>query len=224
MKTMKRVEDQLQKIVGKYPLLGPILWILGLQYMVVQLVVAAAWPWPYSWSNNYISDLGNTECGLYDGLYVCSPLHEVMNLSFIIFGISIALGAVLIYEQFIRTRLSLAAFIMMVMSGIGTIIVGIFPENNPNGLHIVGAFLALGIGNVSVVLLGITLRGLHPLFRLYTVTSGIFSIVAFGLFIAGIYLGFGRGGMERLVSYPFTIWMISFGIYMTYVRVRARLS
>ncbi len=47
------------------------------------------------------------------------------------------------------------------------------------------------------------------------------SLSAFVLFSSEIYLGIGRGGMERLISYPFTVWMIAFGLYMTIVRVKA---
>lgn len=219
MGVVGRAQDQLLKIASRYPFAGPAFWILSVQYFIVQLMVAAAWPVAYDWRNNYISDLGNTECGIYQGLYVCSPLHMVMNASFVLFGISMALGAVLIYEQFIRTRLSLVGFILMVLAGTGTVLVGLFPENNPNGLHTFGAVLGLGIGNVSIVVLGMALNGMHPIFRTYTILSGIVSLTAFVLFIADIYFGLGRGGMERVVSYPFTVWMIAFGAYMTIVRI-----
>jgi hypothetical protein len=44
---------------------GGVIWILAtLQYGIVQVIVASAWHHPpYSWLNNYISDLGNTVCG-----------------------------------------------------------------------------------------------------------------------------------------------------------------
>lgn len=221
MNMMRRVQNQLHRVANKYPFVGPALWISSVQYFIVQVIVIGAWTTPHSWMNNYISDLGNTECGLYDGLYVCSPLHMLMNASFITFGISMALGAVLIYGQFVRTKWSLLTFALMVISGFGTILVGSFPENNPNGLHGVGAFLALGIGNVSIVTIGLALKGISPLFRAYTILSGTVSIVAFVLFLSDIYLGLGRGGMERLISYPFTVWMVSFGLYMTIVRMRS---
>ena len=48
----------------KYPLLGPLVWVLSVQYFLVQLIVAAAWHPPYSWAHNLISDLGNTACGM----------------------------------------------------------------------------------------------------------------------------------------------------------------
>jgi hypothetical protein len=41
------------------------------------------------------------------------------------------------------------------------------------------------------------------------------------LFIGHVDFGLGRGGMERLVSYPQTIWLVLFGVYMSATRIRA---
>ena len=201
---------------------GALLWISSVQYFIVQLIVISAWTVPHSFANNFISDLGNTECGEYAGLAVCSPLWPLMNMSFIVFGVTMALGAILLHKEFIRTRLSRVAFGLMVLSGIGTIMVGLFPENTINSLHVVGAFLGLGVGNLSVLLLGLSLTSLPKGLRLYTIISGIVSLSAFALFVAGIHLGIGRGGMERLISYPFTVWMVGFGIYILITRSRLK--
>lgn len=189
------------------------LWVSSIQYFVVQLVVISAWTVPHSFANNFISDLGNTECGMYAGLPVCSPLHLLMNLSFVVFGVTMALGSVYLMRRFKRTKLATVAFALMMLSGLGTVLVGLFPENTINPVHMLGAVLGLGVGNLSVLLLGIALKDVHPAMRMYTVLSGSFSLAAFALFAADVYLGVGRGGMERLISYPFTAWMITFGLY-----------
>lgn len=201
-------------------LLGPLLWVSSIQYFIVQLVVIAAWTVPHSWKNNFISDLGNTECGIYAGLAVCSPLHLAMNVSFVVFGLTMAVGSLYLLREFERTKLSRIAFVLMMLSGFGTILVGLFPENTIGPLHVIGAFLGLGIGNLSVLLLGISLKPIHPIIRTYTVISALLSLTAFALFALGIHFELGRGGMERLISYPFTLWMIIFGLYLLYVRFR----
>ena len=120
---MNRAHRAAQRIVvftDKYPFLGPIVWILSVQYFIVQLIVAGVWPQAYDWKHNLISDLGNTMCGIYDGRYVCSPLYGLMNLSFVIFGITMALGAILIYTEFRRTNWSLIGFVLMSLAGFGT--------------------------------------------------------------------------------------------------------
>jgi hypothetical membrane protein len=194
-------------------MLGPLLWVSSIQYFIIQLIVISAWTVPHSWANNFISDLGNTECGMYAGLPVCSPLHLLMNVSFVVFGVTMALGAWLLRRQYERTWLLAAAFGLMMLSGFGTVLVGLFPENTVNSLHIFGAFLGLGVGNVSVLLLGLGFRNIHPAVRWMTIFSAVVSLTAFGLFVSDMHLALGRGGMERLISYPFTIWMIAFGVY-----------
>ena len=71
---------------------GGAYWAVGVvHYAVAQIVAAAAWTRPYSLKNNYISDLGNTACGMFHvphgtPYYVCSPSHGLMNVSFVVFG------------------------------------------------------------------------------------------------------------------------------------------
>lgn len=206
----------------KYPFLGPIFWMLSIQYLITTFFVTAAWPVTYDLKNNYISDLGNTVCGTYGGLYVCSPLHILMNLSFVVFGVTMAAGAGLIYREFERTVLSRIGFILMALAGVGTIVVGLFPENTVTILHQTGASLGLGVGSLSIVILALGLKEVGAGFRVYSFASGVLSLLAFGMFATHHFLGIGRGGMERLASYPFTVWLIAFGLYMSAVRVRAR--
>jgi hypothetical membrane protein len=208
----------------RYPLLGPFVWILCVQYFFIQLIAAAAWVRPYSWRLNVISDLGNSACGIYSGRYVCSPAHGLMNASLLVLGTTMAVGALLIYNEFKKNSASFAGFLLMGLGGIGTVLVGAFPENTVPVMHAFGAFLALLIGNVSMVVLALALQRVRTGFRFYTFFSGMFSILAFILFVSHIYLGLGQGGMERLASYPQTAWLVLFGLYMSATRVRARLS
>ncbi len=208
---------------NQYPFVGPIVWILSIQYFLAQLVAAAAWTSPaYSWTRNVISDLGNTACGPYADRVVCSPQHSLMNGSFIMLGLTMALGSLLIYQMFQRSRSSLIGFSMMAAAGVGAILVGAFPENTVSSLHAIGAFLALGVGNVAMIILSLALRQVRRGFRIYTLISGVVATAAFVLFVFGIYLGFGAGGMERLAGYPQTLWLIVLGIYMSAVRYRAK--
>lgn len=206
----------------KYPFLGPLVWILSLQYFVAQFITAAAWHPAYNWAKNFISDLGNTACGQYGDKYVCSPHHALMNASFVLLGITMALGSLLIYTEFRESRASKVGFTMMGLAGVGTIFVGTFPENTIGQLHNGGAFLALGVGNLSLVVLALAIHQARRGFRIYTLLSGAISLVAFALFLLHINFGLGAGTMERIVSYPQTTWLILFGLYMTATRYRAR--
>jgi hypothetical membrane protein len=207
-----------------YPLLGPLIYVLCVQYLLVQLIAAAAWPGGYSWRINLISDLGNTVCGPYSGRLVCSPEHALVNASFIMLGTTMAIGSLLIYQEFKESRGSLLGFSLMGLAGLGTVFVGLFPENTVLALHASGAVLGLFVGNVSLMILALAIRQARNGFRLYTFLSGFGSVLAFGLFTLGINFGLGQGGMERLVSYPQTIWLTLFGLYMSATRIRARMN
>ena len=205
---------------NKYPLIGPLVWVLSVQYFVVQLFVAKAWTIPYSWSTNVISDLGNSACGLYAERYVCSPDHALMNASFILLGLTMALGSLLIYQELKTSTPSFIGFSLMGLAGLGTVLVGLYPENTSSIMHASGAFLALFISNISLIVLALALSSVPKSLRIYTFISGAISIIAFILFASHTYIGLGQGGMERLVSYPQTIWLILFGIYMTHSHLK----
>lgn len=210
MLNSKRIEI----FTDRYPLVGPIFWMVSLQFFVAQLIIGANWPTHYSLTTNTISDLGNTACGIYGGRYVCSPLHAWMNASFIVLGLTMIIGSTLIYHEFVRSRRSAVGFIFMALAGLGTALVGIFAENTIASLHEFGAALPFLVGNVALLVLGMALQ-MPRLLRYYTYFSGVVALSAFALFAMHQYLGLGLGGMERIVAYPQTFWLIIFGVYMT---------
>lgn len=209
----------------RYPFLGPLFWIICLQYLIMQVIVAAGWPSPgYEWSANAISDLGNTACQPFGGRFVCSPDHVLMNISFVILGLTMFAGSWLIYHEFRRNRHSCYGFIGMAIAGIGAVLVGLSPENVNGAAHFTGAALAFGVGDVALVLFGLTLS-MTGLMRAYTLLSGILGLTGLAFYTSGHYLQFGLGGMERIAGYPQTIWLIVFGIYMSknhYQRLRRK--
>lgn len=205
---------RLKTFTDRYPYLGPGIWILAVEYYIVQIVVAAAWPTTYSLGRNPISDLGNTSCGLYDHRYVCSPRHALMNAAFIVLGVVMAAGAPLIYQEFPKRRLTVIGFSCMAIAGLGTILVGAFPENVDDTLHVIGAAAPFLVGNAGLVVMSYALP-LPRTMGLYTMISGVIGLGGLVLLAVGAYLGLGRGGMERVTAYPQTLWLIVFGLYMS---------
>lgn len=210
----------IKTFTDRYPLLGPIIWMLSIQYYLVQVETALAWSKPYSWLHNTISDLGNTGCGNYSGRFVCSPLHSLMNSSFITLGVTMALGSLLIYQEFKKSSASLVGFSFMTLAGFGTVLVGLFPENSLSVFHTLGAAMPFLIGNIGIMILGLSLDIPRRL-RFYTLLSGVIALTALLFFSNHNYLGLGVGGMERLVAYPQTIWLISFGAYISRNHIRS---
>lgn len=208
------LQHRVKTFTDKFPLVGPVMWMLSIEYFIVQVFVARAWDGAYSISTNTISDLGNTSCGVYDSRYVCSPLHSLMNAALISLGVFMIAGSMLIYQEFRETKLAYVGFGCLLIGGIGGLLVGLFPENTVTAMHWLGAFLTFFVGNIGVLVLGFALILPRPL-RIYTLLSGIVTLVALGFFVSGHYLGLGEGGMERIVAYPQTAWLIAFGLYMS---------
>jgi hypothetical membrane protein len=144
-----------------------------------------------------------------------------MNTSFIVLGAFMAIGSALIYNEFKKTRGSYIGFSLMTIAGFGTVLVGLFPENTISQFHSFGALLAFLFGNLALVVLGSVLD-MPKSMRKYTLLSGFVGLFALILYGLKNFLGLGEGGMERVVAYPQTFWLITFGIYISSHHYRIR--
>ena len=198
--------------------LGAISWVLAAQFFVAQVVVAGAWSAPFDLTERYISDLGNTVCGPYpagSNTIVCSPWHAWMNASFILLGITMAAGGLLTRQAFRHTGLALAARICFVVAGAGVALVGLFPENVNMTLHAAGAGLNFVLGNAALVLFGLTVTpAAGRSWRWPGIAAGCVGLAGTVLFVSGVYLGLGAGGMERVAAYPMPLWQIAMGLML----------
>jgi hypothetical membrane protein len=132
--------SQLSKhIIKWHPLIGFILFVSAIQYFAVQVVVASRWSSTFNLSRDTISDLGNTTCGSFNARFVCSPWHSLMNFSFLLLGVAMILGSLLVYPYFKQTRKTALGFSAIAIGGFGVILVGLFPENSISALHGIGA-------------------------------------------------------------------------------------
>jgi hypothetical membrane protein len=200
---------------------GAVMWIAGpVQYLTAQLVAQAAWRTPYSWMVNPLSDLGAVHCrrtgsGYPLPRYVCSPLHGVVNASVIALGVLLAGGVLLTAPCWGGGVASRGARILLIAGAAGSVMVGLVPEDVNPGLHVLGAFAGIVVGNGGFVLAGLTRRS-SPLGRLRPVTLPL-SILALTaavlLFTGGIPAG-DFGGVERLAVFPLRCWMVIAGIFL----------
>lgn len=195
---------------------GASLWASSIQFFVAQVIVALGWTASYSLATRYISDLGNTACAPYpigSPTYVCSPWHIGMNASFVLLGITMCAGAVLIAGTFRPGWLRLSGLGLIAVAGIGVFLVGLFPENENIAAHTLGAGLNFVCGNLGMVVLGMAgaERRVSRRFDLLTASLGVLGLLGTWLFVSGRYLGIGQGGMERVAAYPLTVWLILAG-------------
>jgi hypothetical membrane protein len=202
-----------------HPFLGPAIFTAASIYFVIQIIVAWVFIPSYSLVSNSISDLGETSCGGYGSPGMCSPRWWLMDYAgFFLLGLIMVIGSALLYHEFTdrvpRERLAaMIGFSLMALAGLGSIIVGFFPENENRSMHILGAFLAIAIGNVAILVLGGVLTLPESMRRSMLIFSSL-ALAALLSFASHRFFGIGRGMMERVAAYPVTIWLIAFGLYI----------
>lgn len=207
--------------------------LFGLVYIVFEFIAASAWvdP-PYDWAKNFISDLGFSDCAVVDGDRICSPLHPLMNAGFMVQGTVFTVGGLLVVRLVLeRMWERVAVGILLVASGVGTFFVGIFHQSlalyeaGLNGLHLLAATLAIGPGNVGILLLGI-LAIRHREWHGYAIAVallGVAGLVSSVLLVQEIDFGLGIGLIERFAVYPLNAWTIGTGVGLVVKGYRDRM-
>jgi hypothetical membrane protein len=193
-------------------------WIGAIQFFVAQIVVQSRWTTPFSLADNFISDLGNTTCGVYagSGLYVCSPWYAAMNASFMLQGIIIGVGAWLARPALARGWAGAGLGILLWITAVGMVGVGAFPENVNNRAHVLSAGVQFITGNTAMVVFGCATRrsARWGVFSGVSIWLGVVGLIATGVFAQGYGLGLGVGGLERVAAYTLPLWLIVTGVLL----------
>ncbi len=196
---------------------GAALWVAGtVQFVAAMIAVQLAWGRSYSLSRNYISDLGNT---------AISPWHDVFNVSVIVFGVLVVLGAILVKSAFPPRRSATVGLALLALGGLAAVGVGVYPENvSPTLAHSIFAAAAFVLSGLALIVLGVAMfRDTRwDGYRAYTMLSGLVVLVAFALYRAGIDPGLGPGGLERVIVAPVLLWTVVAGVHLLRVPAYAR--
>jgi len=171
------------KIAGLLLAIGSVLCVLGI------ITAEALYP-GYSTSENYISDLG------------VGPSALIFNSSVFLLGVLAVSGVYFIQKAFSFKFFSVLAAI----AGIGAMGVGLFPED-AGMIHVVFSLLTFLFAGISAIA---SYRLEKPPLSYLSIILGTMSLAALVLFASGIYLGLGKGGMERMIAYPALLWMVGF--------------
>jgi hypothetical membrane protein len=211
----------------KLLLLGAfLLAVNAVQWVVAEAVAAAAWidP-PYSYAANYISDLGVPDCGTeFQGRDICSPLHGLMNASFIAEGVLFAVGVVLL-SRLVTGR---ARRVVVGLAGahlVGFVLVGLFhgSQSGPDSglvIHVAGAGVGILSANALVIMAGSLRRlGLPAGYRLFSVAVGVLGLLSETL----VAVSPSNAGLsERGGVYSWLLWSFVTGALVLAGRLRGR--
>jgi len=211
------------------------------QYFVAEAAVIDAWagPEPYSRATGFISDLGAVSCGVYEDRAVCSPLHLLMNASFVVQGLALVLGAVFLTAGLLsvaarpgvharrfradaggtpQTRVmtvpwmaAVAIRILTAVAGVGTVVVGLVPEDLGSPWHFAGALMFFIAGSFALLMLGILWWRQTPV-SWFLAACGLISIGALAIgAITGMEVP-QPGLLERFMGYPVTVGLAVAGL------------
>lgn len=196
--------------------IGELLWILCAQFFLAEQVTSHAWKLPYSFTRNYISDLGAIHCGA----LICSPWHEIMNGSFMLQGLLIAAGAVALWTHF--RGIGKVALALLAICAVGVVLVGLAPSDQNPALHTVGAtihFVAAGLG---ICVMGVALwrdgeRESNRRWMGYlSVVTGTIILTATAALGSLGHSNISAGTIERIGAYSIVIWLMAMGCQKTF--------
>ncbi len=179
---------------------GGLAWLLTLQFFVVEAIAALRYG-GYSYSADVISDLGTSD----------SPAAALMNASFVVQGLLIAGGALLLAPglQGLGGRL---ARVLLVASGAGVLVVGLFPSDGSAVAHQVGAAVHFVAGSLGLIALAYGVRPRSEALGTALALLGLIGVVGTVFFGSAVFLGLGEGGMERVAGYVQPIGLAVAGV------------
>jgi hypothetical membrane protein len=199
--------------------LGACAWLLTLQFFVVEAVVALRVP-GYSRLTDTISALGG----------LASPAHRLMDASFVLQGLLILAGALLLRPA-LRGRGARVAPVLLAVSAVGVVLVGIFPLDMYTRMHAAGAVLHLVGAGIGLLALAYALRPRSEALGTTIVLLGLLSTAMTVFFLVGVTELLGLGGTERGAAYCLPIalaltagylWRFGVDAEATDARQRAR--
>ncbi len=161
-------------------------------YIATEFIVAAATTGGYSFVADSVSRLGEVGC---TAAY-CSPRHELMNLSFIGFGLLLAIGALLLARS-----LGWWVTALLVVSGLSSVATGLAPLDRDATLHALAATPLFVAQPLSLLILGARLRRREPrLGRGLLATGAVTAAAAVTFVLSGEATTSGL--LERLALWP----------------------
>jgi hypothetical membrane protein len=179
---------------------GGLAWALTLQFFVVEAIAASQYG-GYSYSANVISDLGTAD----------SSARLLMNASFVLQGLLIAAGALLLGPGLSGTGGRLARA-LLVIAGLGVLLVGVFPSDGNATVHEIAAGAHFLGGGLGLIALAYGLRPRSEALGTALALLGLIGVIGTIFFGSVVFLGLGEGGMERVAAYVLPLGLPVAGI------------
>lgn len=179
---------------------GGLAWLLTCQFFVVEALAALRYG-GYSYSADVISDLGTAS----------SPAGTLMNASFVVQGLLITAGALLLGPGLAGTG-GRVARVLLVVAGVGVLLVGVFPSDGNATAHLVGATAHFLGGGLGLIALAYGVRPRSEALGTTLAVLGMVGVIGTVFFGSAVFLGLGEGGMERVAGYVIPVGLTLAGV------------
>lgn len=179
-------------------------------YILTELLTAATVKAPYSLPANTISDLGATTCVSVEypfGLVpVCSPWHLLINSSFVVFGLLLAVGVLLLRGWLPSGAAATASVGLWVVAGLSSIATGLVPLDQNLELHAEVSLPVFLAQPLAVLITAMALRAHVGLAR-SGLAVGLVSLAAALAYLGAPAISDFGGLLERLALWPGYLWL-----------------
>ena len=167
-------------------------WIgAGLGYVTLEAIAAASFRGHYSYTHNFISDLGVTSRAMFSGRMIDSPLAYLMNTAFYLQGTLFLVGAILIVRAF-EIHAAAIFLTLATMNAVGNFLVAaihsgpIAQADGSDWVHATGAVLAILGGNAAILAGSSVFRNVSgPWYRGVSVGLAALGLLSFMLLVIG---------------------------------------
>ncbi len=187
------------------------MWFVQPIYILVEVVTAAKTTAAYSFADNTISDLAAGSCGSIDypfgAVAVCSPWHGLMNTSFIVFGLFLAIGGIVLGSRLPAGKSRTVSVLLWLISGLSSIMTGLVPLNVDLELHTLVSTPAFLAQPAALMATGWALRRHRPGLAWSALATGVVSAAGAVAFLVRFDSADFGGLLERLALWPTYLWV-----------------
>ena len=206
--------------VRKFGLIGIASPIIGLLAVLVSIYFS---PW-FEWPTHALSDLGVAQEGRLISQFAQEGDTQIATWTFnggmIVAGLLIAIFVYSTRKTITDNLMSKIAYSLIFIGGINLALVGVFPYSVSDTIHLMVALIYFIFTPIGLIMIGVERRTRDKNFAIFSIGSGIVSLVVIGGAVLGI-LGTPIGTIyPEGVAIPEFIEAIILGLWIGIAGIR----
>jgi len=181
-----------------------IFWLgnFGALFSILLILISALISPKFSWTNNYLSDIGAKSFGF---------------IPYLLFSIGLIIGGIIFIIYFLLTaieykkhKIIFSAHVIFIVSSLSMSMIAIFPEGSPYGLHYIFSLIFFFLFPIGMLLTGIVINEYLKRFA-----QGTFMLSSISILLdISLLLRIEKAMGEMLISIIFAIWFIFYNYLM----------